>query len=1154
MLLTAMLAVGSLCAQPKHVVITVQTFENATLTSARICAATLGADYFADSAHLSGLYGGAAARFDTLPVYSDLVRSADGSGFAGKVDSATFATSFIMVKDAHGHYYALGDVSSRDLGIVRPAHLFDGIATGDTLDNGRLPMTVGLHMLMPPTPVLRDNHQTLYASLAAGIADAQADSLFFLAPLTVGERVAISRNVVISQGGHTLTNMCGGDMVDISGATVYWTGATSAITTPSASSGYLFSLHSGVLLLSGTHATSAAGVARLEGRSAIVASASILATTNPGVAVVVIRDEGSVMADGVVFTGGLHGVSIVEGSTGKFVTTENTVTSDMASYAVPVNAYAYSKAGNLRTYRRTIKLAAADADTVYLARTMAAGMDDTIANPTVLELAGNQLLGGLYVIHSEGQVVVEGGVVGSIIGSASSAAALVLQGLDSVGSVQPADHATTINSGRYVALTPDSGAPITLTGGKFTRTYPSYLAPNHTFIDNPDAADKAIYPKQVVAGHQVLYVNYDCLHHDTTIVYNEPDGRIRPLLDSPRYPGTDTVFIAWHTDSLFTNIWNATDDELTQDTTLYAQWHVVDTTAEYRYLLRHHLIGLAGDTTVRDSAMMIAPKNSLAQLTVNHYLGRHCTDPGNPPTALITRDSMVVDLYYALNKYALTWDARGGVFASGDSTLTDSLFYTQIVTLPAAPTRKGHTFTGWIDAPYTMQPINTRVYAGYQVNPRNVVWHGSDSTAAYTAAPITRISASYKDDDSNSINANIVFINSHNDTNIYALNAGRYTVLAIPLDTNYHLLNPTTTLTITTAPASVNLANLSFNTSKVNDGTTNVQLTDNGALTGILGSDNVTLNATAHYNDAQTGTGKTITAQFSLVGTAATNYTLSPTSAVLTTAGSIVDSIALDRATADNGISLQAFGYCTGSDTIHYYLQSGTPDQYSITFSPDAIANQHFVNTGWIALNPATPGILLVDIPATAESGDYTATLRFRDSQFPNNESYPISVTLHVNLPRTYTMPLFSDVIALVDTCQCFTDIQWYHNGVAIPGANLHYYQEAGGLTGEYHVTARMNGIATATCRQDDMATLLSNDSDLQPAVSTYPNPTTDQVSIRIEGSQMPIHTIQVMSIMGLPILNTTFEGNTASINLEGYQAGHYIVSIDGITTRIIKQ
>ncbi|MDD3887642.1 MAG: YDG domain-containing protein [Patescibacteria group bacterium] len=59
--------------------------------------------------------------------------------------------------------------------------------------------------------------------------------------------------------------------------------------------------------------------------------------------------------------------------------------------------------------------------------------------------------------------------------------------------------------------------------------------------------------------------------------------------------------------------------------------------------------------------------------------------------------------------------------------------------------------------------------------------------------------------------------------------------------------------------------------SKIYDGTTTAQVTA-GSLIGVIGSNNVTVSATATYDNADVGTGKTITVVYTLAGTDAPNY------------------------------------------------------------------------------------------------------------------------------------------------------------------------------------------------------------------------------------------------------------------------------------------
>ena len=173
----------------------------------------------------------------------------------------------------------------------------------------------------------------------------------------------------------------------------------------------------------------------------------------------------------------------------------------------------------------------------------------------------------------------------------------------------------------------------------------------------------------------------------------------------------------------------------------------------------------------------------------------------------------------------------------------------------------------------------------------------------------------------------------------------------------------------------------------------------------------------------------------------------------------------------------------------------------------------------------------------------------------------PIEVTIHVNLPETYVMPLFSDVIALVDTCHCLTDVQWYHREAgaadweAIPGANDYYYHQEGGLTGEYFVSARYNGQPTYTCPQSDMTTLIT---EPQPTLTAYPNPTRHVVTLELLTPHSSLltaqtHVLRLLNLQGVELERRVFEGHSLQLDLSAYQRGSYVVSVDGMVVRVIR-
>ena len=333
--------------------------------------------------------------------------------------------------------------------------------------------------------------------------------------------------------------------------------------------------------------------------------------------------------------------------------------------------------------------------------------------------------------------------------------------------------------------------------------------------------------------------------------------------------------------------------------------------------------------------------------------------------------------------------------------------------------------------------------------------------------------------------------------------------------------------------------------------------TDVVTLTNAAGCDStVTLNLTVRHSSS----GDTAAVAFDQFGWYGQTYTASgsPThvltnaegcDSTVTLALTILEGYAVDNGFGENGIEVEAYGYCAGPGAVRYRLSSGQPDQYTIAF-----AAPEFPRQGWTDI--ATPGSIDIEVPQGLAPGNYTASLVFRNSAYPDLTSAPILVTVHVNLPETYVRPLFNDVIALVDTCHCLTNVQWYHreageaDWTAIPGANDYVYHQPGGLTGEYFASARFNGVDTYTCPQVDVTTLIS---DAQPTLTVWPNPTTGNVTLDIDGSQHQTHQLRIMSTVGVELERRTFDGNSLPIDLSGYPKGSYVVSVDGMMVRVIR-
>ena len=375
---------------------------------------------------------------------------------------------------------------------------------------------------------------------------------------------------------------------------------------------------------------------------------------------------------------------------------------------------------------------------------------------------------------------------------------------------------------------------------------------------------------------------------------------------------------------------------------------------------------------------------------------------------------------------------------------------------------------------------------------------------------------------------------------------------------------------VTVNKAVVKVAGAEAQIAKFEDGNTNAVVLNAGQLEGIKLNDAVDHVTTASFSDASVGEGKTITLFYELTGDAAllANYDLTPASDVFTAEGVIIEKFIPDNnpdekeddeAQIEEGIEVYAYGYCDGSGySLRYHLNSGNPDQYKINFD-----DSRFTDVDWTDLEtPGKDGTIDIEIPVDMPTGDYTFTATFRDSRFDWLESNALNVTFHVNLPETYVTPMFDNTIALVDTCNCFTDIQWYHRADAseawqpIAGATGYYYRPADGskLTGEFFVQAKMNGVPTYTCGQADMQTLYGADKQQKAIVKAFPNPVVNTTTVSIEHSDNWEHALRVVNLMGVEIINTTFEGDRTTIDLDGHAQGNYMISVDGIVVKVMKQ
>ena len=1145
--------------------LSVRTLDRALLDSAWLYAAVPGVDYFVDSAHLSDGYTGSALPLDSLTTRCEL-SIVDGYNIAGSADTSVYHNCFVVTRDVNNRYYVLAGGTQIDLGVFQALPLFLG---GDTINNAGFPMTSDGNILMGTPAVIVDNDSWEYTTMNVAINWANItmslNQLNFMDTVRLENSVNINRSFTVNQAGYPLVNnVTGSHAVKVNGDNeLVWDGNIANIIAGEGS-GQLFMLTANSKLnLSNVSATAAGPVVGLGNSSKLVATGNTFTTTATDGAVVVVSDTSDAVIDVVNFNGGSSAVLLSEGSRGVLHVLANTVENRMSSYSTPVNAYAYGNgADGHRLYARTLRQVADSVagDTVHLVMSMPAGVKDTIASPVVLQLGTYAIADTIRIENAVGPVAVEGGNVEAITCSTNDAP-LALD-VDSLGYLNPGFHTVIINDGRYVAIDQIAGASVSIRGGKYGERYESYVAPRHTFVANTES-DAALFPWKIVDGSVVTWMNYDFLGNDTTILYNDPNNIITNVLSSPRYANTnhsdpDTIFIAWWADPQFTTPWDFLRDTLTGHDTLWAQWHLFDPATEAYFYVSHNRIGIDALDTISDTVTYFANIGAVDTIYPINYayftptVSRVILNP-------IVADT-VVNINYVRDTFQLTWNLRGGEFEDGHP-LVEQIAWGTLIDYTSQPTRRGYTFAGWVSNLEYMPPHDHTILAAWEHTVYPLTWENADDTVIYTSEPIDVVRATFNHD--GVTDTAILHFFNQGDGIMYdlPLRAGNYTVIARPQDTVFLLGDSVRSFTVDRARVVV--GEFEVAKEKFYDGNDSAAIITMAELSGVLGNDEVFLgNVHAKYSDATVGEGKSIIVYYGIAGVNVANYKLDTNAWLAATDGAIIMPFNVNEDTAASGIAVNAYGYCAGSDTIRYFLQdgSGIPDEYLLVFSDDAVAQGFDNSVGWQPLDATNPGIILIDVPATAASGLYNAMLFFRDHNHPTLVSDTSFIGFVVNLPETYTMPLFSDVIALVDTCHCFTDIHWFHStdGGATwtevtEAQGKYYYQEEGGLTGQYRVAAKMNGVAIFTCPQDDVTTLIVDGT--QPAtVKVYPNPAAESATVNITNSDSDIHTLRVMSIVGAEMENTTFCGDSYNLDLRGYTNGSYTVSVDGIVVRVIKK
>lgn len=185
---------------------------------------------------------------------------------------------------------------------------------------------------------------------------------------------------------------------------------------------------------------------------------------------------------------------------------------------------------------------------------------------------------------------------------------------------------------------------------------------------------------------------------------------------------------------------------------------------------------------------------------------------------------------------------------------------------------------------------------------------------------------------------------------------------------------------------------------------------------------------------------------------------------------------------------------------------------------------------------------LTFTFPANAPTtGRITVKGTANSEENSSSRTHEISYTLHKNI----TTRMWDDVITVDNTTGNYESYKWYHNGEFV--SESAYYQEIGGLTGEYYLIATtIDGTEISSCPE-------TFEAQQATAITVYPNPTTDKIIVKSAKVKAGDRLIVTDSNGKLWKTETISNAAGEEFDLSNLPQGSYTVTAGSESINIIK-
>ena len=337
------------------------------------------------------------------------------------------------------------------------------------------------------------------------------------------------------------------------------------------------------------------------------------------------------------------------------------------------------------------------------------------------------------------------------------------------------------------------------------------------------------------------------------------------------------------------------------------------------------------------------------------------------------------------------------------------------------------------------------------------------------------------------------------------LKPATYTVKATytPNDNTTNAAEGTATFTVEKRVLSV--TGVEVESTKDYDGTTTATVTKQPSISNVVAGEEVSVTATAAYDNTKPGDSKTITITYELSGKDKDNYTVRTT----TVAGVInpVKITAAQKWLDENSTAIDYMSSTENTDHPHFCAgdkivvelsnTTGMPTSYRVQFPNSEIQD--------ITADYPEDGRIEITIP-NVKYGKYTAVVTLinddAESQSEAFEPFEFYIDGAVYGEDAIVKTKWDDVVYASNADREFISYQWYRDGKPLIGETGQYYQEKNGLVASAQYSVKIgkpDGNYVYTCPFKVNA---STSKSTASSVKVYPNPVSahQEFTIEIDG------------------------------------------------------